>query len=184
MAFVTERQLREKARRVAGRKTVEGYKREQITASSEGKTFDVFLSHSYLDQELVLGAKQAIEEKGYSVFVDWIDAAEELRRERVSSETANYLREKMKICTSLVYAHTKNSSLSRWCPWELGYFDALKGAVFILPIVNYSDDNFARQEYLGLYPYLSSDCRELVEGMQKLEMIAMLKALKSAIEGI
>ena len=37
-------------------------------------------------------------------------------------------------------------------PWELGYFDALKQKVAILPLVNKSDDEYKGQEYLGLYP--------------------------------
>tara|TARA_B100000446_G_C10520900_1_gene330315 strand:- start:339 stop:581 length:243 start_codon:yes stop_codon:yes gene_type:complete len=38
-------------------------------------------------------------------------------------------------------------------PWELGYFDGLsKGAVAVLPLVDYASESYRGQEYLGLYP--------------------------------
>ena len=39
-------------------------------------------------------------------------------------------------------------------PWELGYFDALKGRVGILPLAKSTQDKFDGNEYLGLYPYV------------------------------
>jgi hypothetical protein len=42
-------------------------------------------------------------------------------------------------------------------PWELGYFDALKGRVAIVPIAEEgepSSDKYIGQEYLGLYSYI------------------------------
>ena len=42
-------------------------------------------------------------------------------------------------------------------PWELGYFDGLKGKVAILPIVDtptFTED-YKGQEYLGLYYYVT-----------------------------
>jgi hypothetical protein len=38
-------------------------------------------------------------------------------------------------------------------PWELGFFDGLKGAVGILPVMQTSQSIFKGEEYLGLYPY-------------------------------
>ena len=57
-------------------------------------------------------------------------------------------------CDALFYAHTPNASLSRWCPWELGYFDALNAPderVFVMAIVE-DRETFKGQEYLDLYP--------------------------------
>jgi len=39
-------------------------------------------------------------------------------------------------------------------PWEIGYFDGLKGVISILPIVKTEDQAFDGQEFLGLYPYI------------------------------
>jgi hypothetical protein len=61
----------------------------------------------------------------------------------------------MRQCQALFYAHSGNTALSRWMPWELGYFDAFNSNVAILPIVQAADQaSFVGVEYLGLYPYV------------------------------
>lgn len=121
-------------------------------------SFDIFLSHSKMDDKYVLGAKRILEEKGFSVYVDWIDDPQ-LDRSRVNKRTADYLRKRMKQCTLMFYLHTKNASLSKWCPWELGYFDAHSGSeerTFVFPLVS-TGDSFQGQEYLELYPTVDID---------------------------
>lgn len=60
----------------------------------------------------------------------------------------------MKSSKCLAYLTTQNIANSKWCPWELGYFDGLKNSkCCILPVMDYATD-FEGQEYLGLYPYL------------------------------
>lgn len=49
--------------------------------------FDIFLSHSFYDAELVLGVRAILQRAGESVYVDWIDDPE-LDRSRVSMRTA------------------------------------------------------------------------------------------------
>lgn len=116
--------------------------------------FDVFLCHSRMDEELILGTKTSLEEYGLRVYVDWINDPQ-LDRTKVSFATANQLRTRMSCARMLVYAHTENSSNSKWCPWELGFFDGMRGGnVFHLPIVETKYSHFAGQEYLDLYPYL------------------------------
>jgi hypothetical protein len=71
----------------------------------------------------------------------------------VTVKTAAVLRQRMKACSSLVYAHSSNSTNSAWMPWELGYFDGFRPhQVWILPLVSNYDSEFKEQEYLGLYP--------------------------------
>jgi len=107
-----------------------------------------------MDAELVHGAKVFLEEYGLTVYVDWIDSPE-MDRANVTPATAQVLRGIMSSSRMLIYAHTENSGNSKWCPWELGYFDGKKdGNVFILPIVDTDQNSFIGQEYLGLYPYI------------------------------
>lgn len=121
----------------------------------ENDSFDIFLSHSYLDKETVLGLKNYLFSKGLSVYIDWIDD-KELDRSKVNEETADRLRKRMKQCSSLFFATSTNSSSSKWMPWECGYFDALKGKVVILPIAKSDVSTFKGQEYLSLYPYIDA----------------------------
>lgn len=114
--------------------------------------FDIFLSHSSKDAEIVLGIKTILERSGKQVYVDWIDDPG-LGRNNVSAATAAHLRGRMQQCNSLVYAATGAATDSKWMPWELGYFDGRKGpeAVAIMPIVQYQGQDVG-QEYLDLYP--------------------------------
>lgn len=121
--------------------------------SIENETFDIFLSHSYLDQNIVLGLKGYLEESGLSVYIDWIDD-NQLERDSVNEKTAETLRKRMKQCESLLFATSSNSSTSKWMPWECGYFDGINGKIAILPISNSDESSFEGQEYLGLYPYI------------------------------
>ena len=122
----------------------------EATTTTETR-FDIFLSHSFQDRELVVGTKKLIEDAGYSVYVDWIEDAL-LDRTAVDRDRADHLRTRMHQCETLFYAHTPNAALSKWCPWELGYFDALKAPdrqVYVLPVED--GEGYEGQEYLSLY---------------------------------
>lgn len=121
-------------------------------------TFDIFLSHRFLDARYVLMLRDYLQSLGYSVFVDWIEKPE-LDRERVTKKTAAYLRGVMDRCDSLLFAVSENSLASKWMPWELGYFDGSNGRVAIVPITErkIESESYRGQEYLGLYPYITME---------------------------
>lgn len=126
--------------------------RDATAAASPRERFDVFVSHSIKDAEIVLGAKSILERSGLSVYVDWI-VDPHLDRTRVSGTTAKRLRERMRQCCSLMYLHSRYSTVSRWMPWELGFFDGVNGNVAVLPVVPDAGSlSFAEQEYLEIYP--------------------------------
>lgn len=118
--------------------------------------FDIFLSHSYLDSREILTLKKDIEGMGFSVYVDWMDDAQ-LSRDRVTKDAATILRHRMDNSNCLLYIASSHSKHSKWMPWELGYFDAKKGRVAILPISDAPTTDFPSYhglEYLGLYYYI------------------------------
>jgi hypothetical protein len=116
--------------------------------------FDVFLSHSSEDAQVIVGVKALLEADGLSVYVDWLEDRQ-LDRRRVTPATAQLLRTRMGSCGYLLYASSRSSSNSKWMPWELGYFDGKRpNSVGILPIVGSSRDSFVGLEYLGLYPII------------------------------
>lgn len=154
MGLFNETELRRSARseRISKSVTTASVLREERNYPKN--SYDIFLCHSMMDEELIHGAKRELELAGFSVYVDWINDPL-LDRSSVSAATADVLRRRMKSSRMLIYAHTLNSAFSRWCPWELGFFDGHKGGnVFLLPIAQVSDANFSGQEYIGLYPYL------------------------------
>lgn len=161
MSLFTSSELREaglSASRIVS-KSAYSILREDVASFSESKTYDIFLSYSSKDADETLGLKTIIEKLGYTVYVDWDDP--NLDRSKVSPNTASLLKVRMKTCRSLFFATSENSPTSKWMPWELGYFDAFKGKVAILPIVQQPISTYTGQEYLGLYPYVEkADDRE------------------------
>ncbi|MCB9978574.1 MAG: toll/interleukin-1 receptor domain-containing protein [Rhodospirillales bacterium] len=158
MKFFTLNDIRRTAASsVTSFQSAERILKESARAHTSAKTYDIFLSHSFSDAELVLGVKKALEQEGYTVYVDWVDDPH-LDRSNVTKETAQHIKNRMHTCKGLVYATSKNSKHSKWMPWELGYFDGHKpGQVSILPLVDSETDDFKGQEYLSLYPVLGKN---------------------------
>lgn len=126
---------------------------QQRKFSTTTKTYDIFLSHSSTDATLVTGLKLELEDLGYSVYVDWIEDPN-LSRANVTKDTALVLQARMKQCKALIYAFSENAASSKWMPWELGYFDGIKGTVAVLPISKTNRSSFKGSEYLGIYYYI------------------------------
>lgn len=129
---------------------------EQKLFSNTDKTYDIFLSHSSEDKKLITGLKLELEDIGYTVYIDWVDDPK-LDRTHVTKTTAHLLQKRMKQSRSLIYAFSENASNSRWMPWELGYFDGIKGTVAVLPITKTAKNNFQGSEYLDIYNYIQID---------------------------
>lgn len=130
---------------------------EEASATRDTDGFDIFLSHSIGDAELILGVKSLLEEQGLKVYVDWVEDPQ-LNRENVTKETANLLRRRMRQSKSLIYVATEQANSSKWMPWELGFFDGFKpGCVAVMPVLDYGAQAFSGQEYLGLYPLVEKN---------------------------
>lgn len=158
MALFIESEIRQRAKaEVQKRGTLRKADQLIVEASAQfsaTRAYDVFLSHSVRDGELVLGMKSTLEDLGLSVYVDWIEDPQ-LDRSRVTAATAEGLRQRMQASRSLFFLTTPNAAVSKWMPWECGYFDGTKEKVAVAPVLpTSSDDSFAGQEYLGLYPYV------------------------------
>lgn len=132
-------------------KSARGLLTETASASS---MFDVFLSHSSAEpDQLLLGVKLTLMDHGLSVYIDrYTDP--ELSPDQVTPGTAAKIRQRIEQSRSLLYLYSQHSTISRWMPWELGYFDGSKGKVGILPVTQGEKLRFSGEEYLGLYPYL------------------------------
>lgn len=130
---------------------------ETIQEQQNRNSFDIFLSHSSKDKQLILGVKQFIEDSGYSVYIDWVDDPQ-LDRANVNVQTADVLRTRMKQSKFLLYVDSNNANASKWMPWELGYFDGYKpNKIGILPIRQNPEGYYTGQEYLGLYPKIEKN---------------------------
>lgn len=121
------------------------------THAKTARAFDTFLSHSTKDDELLSGVVLVLENHGATVYTDDRD-------NRLPStpnpETAKLLRNQIQNSKRFVVFVTKNSTESRWIPWELGIGDGVltNDHVALFPAGEYSyESSWAEQEYLGLY---------------------------------
>lgn len=120
----------------------------------EANTYDIFISHSSLDKELTNHLCDLFIQNGFKAYLDYEDT--ELNSQNVTKRTGEQLRSKLKRCKTLAYVATSNIATSKWCPWELGFYDGLSnGRCCILPIVKGNQTTFRGREYLGSYPYLT-----------------------------
>jgi hypothetical protein len=113
---------------------------EQLLADQpprEDGQYDIFLSHSTADKSIVLGMRELLASMELRVYVDTVEDPT-LSDPTLSRFVATKLRSRMRQSRTLLYIVTENTQRSRWMPWELGYFDGLRGKVGILPV---SDGN-------------------------------------------
>lgn len=154
MAYITVAQARARSRIQWPNSRIAESEIRKSASTSISTIFDVFLSHSFEDADVIAGVKGFIEDQGLRVYVDWIEDPQ-ADRAHVTAATADMLRQRMDYCQSLLYASSDAATRSKWMSWELGYFDGKKpGRVGIVPIVHWDGAPFHGQEYLGLYPHV------------------------------
>lgn len=151
MSILTESDVRYLAKSLTRTRSADSILKE--LSQTNQTRFDIFLSHSRLDAEIILGVKKAFENAGKTVYVDWVNDPY-LDRTCVTPQTAHRLRQRMHQSDALFYVHSMNSVASKWMPWELGFFDGFNGNVAIVPITQNQTSQFKGEEYLGLYPYV------------------------------
>lgn len=132
------------------------FSRQILNESKKTHTsFDIFLSHSFLDKEEVEGLYIELKNLGYSVYVDWI-IDPHLNRTNVTKETAKLIQNRLKISKSLLLAISTNATVSKWMPWELGYVDGNTNKCAIIPVSKSESapNSYVGTEYLSLYPFI------------------------------
>ena len=152
MAIYTSEYLRTISRKGTLNESIKNFSAKDKTRS----TFDIFLSHSFLDKEEVEGLYLELSNTGFSVYVDWI-IDPHLDRSNVTKESANLVRTRMQSSRSLLLGISENAAVSKWMPWELGYVDGHTKACAIIPVTKKqtSPNSYRAVEYLSLYPFIS-----------------------------
>lgn len=95
------------------------------------KKFDIFLSHSYGRKKELLKVKDILNQQGLVVYVDWINDAEMLRREKQNDDTFKVLYERLRQSSALIFIQTELSIQSKYCMDELSYFKELNRPMFM-----------------------------------------------------
>ena len=132
---------------------------QRMFSETKSKTsFDIFLSHSFLDKDEVMGLYIDLTRLGFSVYVDWI-VDPKLDRTNVTKETASLVQKRLHSSKSLLLAISINASISRWMPWELGYVDGHTNNCAIIPVSKSltPPKSYEGVEYLSLYPFITRE---------------------------
>jgi len=115
--------------------------------------FDVFLSHAAADAEDADRVRDALIAARFRVYCDRHNDPQ-LDRRKVTAATADVLRERMRVSNALVYVVTANAHVSKWMPWEVGFFDGVRGKVLVYPVGSKARESVKGQEYLSLFTIL------------------------------
>ncbi|MDN7429920.1 toll-Interleukin receptor [Burkholderia sp. AU16741] len=156
MPLLNERKMRDRAKHRANAEKLAAHECLDRIRNQSRKRYDVFLSQTMRDAEIVLGVYDYLEQQGYSVYCDWIESPES-DRAAVTPANAAAVREAMRASDTMLFIDTQGAVQSRWMCWELGWFDAAKGHVAILPVVSQDTEYYHGREFLGLYPYVRID---------------------------
>jgi hypothetical protein len=151
MAFIKESYLREMARNNRLKNFAESY----IVKSKLQAKITIFLSHSHNDEEIAVGFQNILAQSGVFVYIDWQDST---LPDKPNRETAERIKEKIRNLDLFILLATNNALSSKWCPWEIGIADSVKGyeSILIVPIVDASNE-FRGSEYLQLYRRIEMD---------------------------
>lgn len=110
----------------------------------------VFLSHSHLDKTIVAKIGTLLKRLNTEIYVDWLDNS---MPQETNGITAQMIKDKINSCHKFLFLATYHGIRSKWCMWELGVADILKGKTHlaILPIES-NAGNWKGNEYINLYP--------------------------------
>lgn len=115
------------------------------------QTFDVFLSYSSKDKDILPSAINFLSQYHVNVY---IDIADEALPEKPSPETGKMLKNRICEARKFIVLISENSKDSKWIPWELGIADEKKKINNIALLPTTQDGllkSWPEQEYLGLY---------------------------------
>lgn len=156
MAFLRESDIRTRARQRATAQGISISEALKRAAHQRLGRYDIFMSQTIRDAEIVLGVYDLLTKAGYHVFCDWVEAPE-ADRSQVTPANAAFVRATMSVSDTLLFIDTAGAAQSLWMCWELGWFDAAKGTVGVLPILGEGEQCYRGREFLGLYPYVEFD---------------------------
>ena len=125
---------------------------KSLNEAQQARMKTAFLCHSHLDERLARGMATLLDESGWNVYIDWLDAS---MPDTPNRATAAKLQQRIVTTNYFLFLATDNSMKSRWCPWEIGYADGKKSIDTIM-IIPTSDGNrvWHGSEYLQLYSSL------------------------------
>ena len=96
------------------------------------KSFDLFISHNSKDETEIVKIYKKLNKEGLVAYVDWVSDKFDLKRKWCNATTSNVIKARIKQSKFILICLTENLLTSQWCPWEIGYADALGKKICLL----------------------------------------------------
>ncbi|OCA96495.1 toll/interleukin-1 receptor domain-containing protein [Clostridium beijerinckii] len=142
------------------------------------KKYDVFISHNSRDEEYVIDIYKNFNKYGLVAYVDWVSDKFDLKRTWCNASTSKVIKERIRQCQCIVYIWSENVLKSQWCPWELGYADALGKPICILGL---TDESNIPQFYLSYPKLIQLNGKYCIENNEKISFKDWLKTGSTSI---
>ncbi|MCY3998515.1 MAG: toll/interleukin-1 receptor domain-containing protein [Flavobacteriaceae bacterium] len=128
----------------------------------------IFLSHKHGETELIEQIIVLFEDLGVSVYIDWLDSE---MPKTTNGSTAKRIKEKIRSCDKFIFLATESAISSKWCNWELGHGDSQKffENIAVMPITEKPKQVYSGNEYLEIYPIITSQSSYSIGGEFYLE---------------
>lgn len=127
------------------------HKRLFVNSLERLKEFDMFISHNSKDEDKIVGFFKTLNSLGYVAYIDWVNDKYDLKREWCNAATAQVIKERINQSHVFILYLSQQTLSSQWCPWELGYADALGKKVCVYYEI---EDQEKIPEFYKAYPQL------------------------------
>ena len=144
------------------------------------KEYDIFLSHSSKDRELIVSLTHELNHLGFTVYVDWISDREDMARVKANADMPRVLMARMKASRAFVLVLTDNAALSGWVTWEIGYYMSTDKKLCVLDLAGPATK---RPEFIQMHPSVSRKNEFLIvsENEKETELQEWLKMERPTI---
>ena len=102
------------------------------------KKFDIFMSHNSLDKQEIIKIRKLLNKDKLVAYIDWSSDKFDLRHEWCNATTSHVIKERIKQSKCIMICMTKKLLKSQWCPWEIGYADAIGKKICIYKLEDIS----------------------------------------------
>ena len=126
---------------------------EKVSVDFFEEKVSVFISHKHDDLDDLKGIIGFLE-KNFNV-IAYIDSRDLSMPKITSGETAEKIKDRIKKCKRFILLATNGAVESKWCNWELGFADAIKGKNAVLFPMKEKGSNYKGNEYMEIYSYIT-----------------------------
>lgn len=142
-------------------------KRLYVDELEKIKEFDVFISHNAEDENKIVEFYKKLNQRGYVAYIDWVNDKFDLKRQWCNASTVQVIKERIRQSKVFVVFLSQSTLKSQWCPWELGYADALGKKICVY---SYDDsDNINIPQFYEIYPRVHIDDKIWVDDGKNME---------------